>query len=153
FAGAELVQAAGEARAGMHLAIGAVLGLGLAAFVAWLARGPGELRIFGHRLPLPPAPLALAQMAVGAGGNATAIRAPYVLLPPDLAPPFGLFAAGCIVAVTLGVAAHTPGGIGVFEASMTALLAGRGRADLAAALLSYRIIYGLLPFALALLAL
>ncbi len=53
----------------------------------------------------------------------------------------------------LGVVSHAPGGIGVFEASMTAILAGRGRPDLLAALLLFRLLYNLLPFALAVLVL
>jgi phosphatidylglycerol lysyltransferase len=77
----------------------------------------------------------------------------YVLLPADLAPPFDVFAVGCIAAVILGVVSHAPGGIGVFEASMTAILAGRGRPDLLAALLLFRLLYNLLPFALAVLVL
>ena len=76
-----------------------------------------------------------------------------MLLPPDLAPPFDVFAVGCIVSVLLGVASHAPGGLGVFEAGMTAFLAGRGRPDLLAALLLFRLLYNLLPFALAVLAL
>ena len=52
--------------------------------------------------------------------------------------------------VALGVVSHVPGGVGVFEASVTALLSGAGRADLLAALLLYRAIYNLLPFCLSL---
>jgi uncharacterized membrane protein YbhN (UPF0104 family) len=51
------------------------------------------------------------------------------------------------------VVSHAPGGLGVFEAGMTAILAGRGRPDLLAALLLYRLLYNLLPFALAVSAL
>jgi hypothetical protein len=109
--------------------------------------------LWGFRQPLPSAGMAAALMATGAVESAAAIGALYVLLPVDLAPSFSLFAIGCIGAVALGLVAHAPGGIGVFEASVTALLAGGGRADLLAALLLYRLIYNLLPFVLALAAL
>jgi uncharacterized membrane protein YbhN (UPF0104 family) len=46
-----------------------------------------------------------------------------------------------------------PGGLGVFEASVVAMLSGTGRADLAAALLLYRVIYNLVPFVIAVIAL
>ena len=153
FAVAELLQAAHDARPGVHLALGLALAGALALLVAWLARRPRVLAFRGHRLAMPSAALALAQMLIGAVESGAAIGALYMLLPPDLAPPFSLFAIACIVAVTLGVVAHVPGGIGVFEASMTAMLAGRGRADLLAALLVYRVVYGVLPFLLSVLVL
>jgi len=153
FAVAEVAQASATAHPMRHLGIGAALLLALSTLLAWFGRARRELVVFGHRFPMPSARIAFVQVMIGALESATAIGALYVLLPPDLAPPFSLFAAGCIVAVLLGAAAHTPGGIGVFEASMTALLGGRGRADLVAALLLYRLIYNLLPFALAVVAL
>jgi phosphatidylglycerol lysyltransferase len=57
-----------------------------------------------------------------------------------------VFAVGCIAALALGVLSHVPGGVGVFEGSVTAILSGTGRVDLLAALLLYRAIYNLLPF-------
>lgn len=122
-------------------------------FLFWLTRGPGELRLFGFTQPLPPAKMALLQMGLGAVEGATAVGALYVLLPSDLAPSFPLFAVGYIMAVALGLLAHVPGGLGVFEASITALLFGAGRADLLAALLLYRLIYNILPFAISVVAL
>ncbi len=134
---------------GVHLAIGGALAGLLAVFVGWLAGGPRQLSIRRARFPLPGARRALVLMAIGAVESGTAVGALYVLLPADLAPPFALFAVSCIASVALGVVAHTPGGLGVFEASLAAMLAGRGRADLLAAFLVYRLVYNLLPFALA----
>jgi phosphatidylglycerol lysyltransferase len=147
-AGAELLQGLAGRRTPEALAIGACLGVLLLLLLAWLGHAPRRIRLLRFQLPLPPARLAAAQMAIGAVESAAAIGALYVLLPPDLAPSFSWFAVGCIAAVALGLVAHAPGGIGVFEASVTALLAGAGRADLLAALLLYRAIYNLLPFAL-----
>ena len=152
-AGAELFQAATGADPAWHAALGVGLEGLLLAWLWWLSRGPRVLALGRWRLPMPPASLALMLMALGALESGTAIGALYVLLPTDLAPPFDVFAVGCIAAVILGVVSHAPGGLGVFEASMTAILAGRGRPDLLAALLLYRLLYNLLPFALAVLAL
>ena len=148
-AGAELVEAATGADPARHAALGVALEGLLLVWLWWLSRGPRELAFGRFRLPMPPASLALSLMLLGAVESGTAIGALYVLLPADLTPPFDVFAVGCIAAVILGVAAHTPGGLGVFEASMTAILSGRGRPDLLAALLLYRLLYNLLPFVLA----
>lgn len=147
-AAAELQRATTMEHPGAALWSGGLIAAGLSIFVAWRAFGKRQLSVFGFRQPLPSARLALFQIGLGAVESAAAIGALYVLLPPDLAPPFSLFAVGCIAAVALGVVAHAPGGIGIFEASVTAMLAGAGRADLLAALLMYRAIYNLLPFAM-----
>ena len=104
-------------------------------------------------MPMPTVSMALMLMLLGAVESGTALGAIYVLLPTDLAPPFDVFAVGCIAAVILGVVSHAPGGVGVFEASMIAILAARGRSDLMAALLLLRLSYNLLPFSLAVLIL
>ena len=152
-AGAELFQAATGADPMWHATLGVALEGLLLIWLWWLSRGPRQLALGRFRLPMPPASLALMLMLLGAVESGTALGALYVLLPGDLAPPFDVFAVGCIAAVILGVVSHAPGGLGVFEASMTAILAGRGRADLVAALLLFRLLYNLLPFALAVLAL
>ena len=153
FAAAELVRSTSGGHPMAPLLFGASIATGLSIFVIWLAGGRRQVSVFGFRQPMPSACLALLQMGIGAVESAAAIGALYVLLPADLAPPFSVFAVGCIAAVALGVVSHAPGGIGVFEASMTAMLAGAGRADLLAALLVYRAIYNLLPFALSVVAL
>ena len=152
-AGAELVEAATGADPARHAMLGVALEGLLLLWLWWLSRGPRELALGRFRLKMPPASLALSLMLLGAVESGTAIGALHVLLPADLAPPFDVFAIGCIAAVILGVLLHAPGGLGVFEASMTAILSGRGRPDLLAALLLYRLLYNLLPFGLAVLAL
>ena len=152
-AGAELVEAATGIDPAWHAVLGLALESLLLLWLWWLSRGRREIAVGRWRLSLPPASVAIALMLLGAVESGTAVGALYVLLPADLAPPFDVFAIGCIASVILGVIAHTPGGLGVFEAGMTALLAGRGRPDLVAALLLYRLLYNLLPFALAVLAL
>lgn len=135
------------------LYIGLGIGAGLVVFIAWLSGGTRQLKLFGFSQPLPSARAALLQLGIGTVESAAAIGALYVLLPTDLAPPFSAFAVGRIVAVAAGVVAHVPGGIGIFEASITAMLSGAGRVDLLAALLVYRAVYNILPFLLSVAAL
>ena len=152
---AELVQAVQQpAHAPSALAAGVGITAGLAGLVAWLGRADDrQLTCFGFNQPLPSARLALLQMLIGAVESAAAIGALYILLPPDLRPPYSVFSVACIAAVTAGIAAHVPGGLGVFEAGITAFLSGAGRVDLLAALMTYRFIYNVLPFGLSVLAL
>jgi phosphatidylglycerol lysyltransferase len=129
--------------------VGAAITVCLVGFVAWLWRRPRTVSMRGFRQPLPSGRLAAAQMLIGAVESAASVGALYVLLPTDLALPFVSFSIGCIAAVALGLLSHSPGGIGVFEAAVTTMLAGAGRSDLLAALLLYRAVYNLLPFVLA----
>ena len=147
-AGAELVEAATGPDPAWHAALGVGLESLLLLWLWWLSRGARELSILRWKLPMPPASLALVLMLLGAVEAATAVGALYVLLPADLAPAFDVFAVGCILAVIAGVLSHAPGGLGVFEAGVTTFLGGRGRPDLLAALLLYRLLYNLLPFTL-----
>jgi glycosyltransferase 2 family protein len=54
-----------------------------------------------------------------------------------------------ILATLLGFASHAPGSLGVFDAAMLVALPEFGREQLLATLVVYRILYFLLPFALA----
>lgn len=135
------------------LPAGAALIAALAGLLLWLSGGERKLSAFGFTLVLPSARLAAIQMIVGAIESTAAVGVLYVLLPPDLAPPFAVFAIAMILAVLLGVAGNTPGGLGVFDATIVALVGGHHRADIVSALLVYRAIYNLLPFVVGVVAL
>lgn len=136
-----------------HLWVGLALTGMLLGFLSWLAIRPRTLSMWRWQLPMPSGKMALQQMGIGAIESASALGALYVLVPPDLAPPFSVFAVGCMGAIALGIVSSVPGGLGVFEASVIAMLSGAGRSDLAAALLLYRAIYNLVPFVIAAIAL
>lgn len=121
----------------------------LLLLLLWLGRNGRTLPF--ARLPLPNASLTAAQMIMGGAEMAAAIGALYVLMPTP--PVFASFAAVYIGAVLLGIISHAPGGIGVFEAAMMSLSGANDRAGVLAALLLYRLVYNLLPFALGALAL
>jgi len=133
----------------LNRAIGAALIALLLAYLAWVtrlrAKGRGVLLHF--RLPGPM--LTLGQTALGVIDVCAAAGALYVLLPSGHGVAYLPFAALYSFAAMLGIASHSPGGLGVFEATM---LKGVGGSPdkLLAALLLFRVIYYLVPFLLAL---
>lgn len=78
-----------------------------------------------------------------------AIGALYVLLPAGIAPPLAQFALIFVGAMLLGIVSHAPGGIGVFETAMLAAMGADQGSRVLVALLLYRALYNLLPFAVA----
>lgn len=129
---------AGVRAAGWSIAALTVMLFGACA----VARAP--IRLFGFTLPLPGPGLLLLQIAIALVDIACASAALFVLIPgaaPALLPAF-------ILAYTLGIVAavvtHVPGGIGVFEAVVLAVVPV-DRATLFAALIAYRVLYYLLP--------
>lgn len=98
-------------------------------------------------------PTLARMLPVAALEMAAAIGALYALLPAGSAPSLPAFVLVFVGAMALGIASHAPGGIGVFEAAMLAALPAQHQAGVLVALLLYRAIYNLLPFALALLVL
>ncbi|AJP74781.1 bifunctional lysylphosphatidylglycerol flippase/synthetase MprF [Sphingomonas hengshuiensis] len=129
-----------------------LLGLGLAAGVAvllWLrSRGFAEIRVGGTSIPVPPVRLLALQIGISAVDLLCASTALYVLVPGAPVALFGLFFLAYVIAIFAGLVTHVPGGLGVIEAVMLALVP-LGRPDLFAALLLYRLIYYLLPLAVA----
>ena len=132
-----------------------IAGLALLAVLlaAALRLGGGKrIAIRGHTLFLPSTKVALAQIMLGMVEMGAAICALYILMPQAAVTSFPAFCALYIGAVLLGMASHVPGGLGVFEATLLTLTAAQDRAGVLAALLLYRIIYNLCPFALAITA-
>jgi uncharacterized membrane protein YbhN (UPF0104 family) len=125
----------------------------LTSGLIWLARKSRTLTFGRWTLSLPSASTAALQMLVGAIEMLAAILALYVLLPPDMAPPFVDFLPIYVGAVVAGIVSHSPGGLGVFETIMLASFPAEARPALLAAMLCYRLTYSLLPFTLSCLAL
>ncbi|UVO50703.1 bifunctional lysylphosphatidylglycerol flippase/synthetase MprF [Sphingomonas sp. SUN019] len=137
---------------------GLTLGQGMIRFLGWsivvlaalLVTACGAIgkviRLFGFAVPLPTSRQGVMQIAIAALDIALASAALFVLIPGAstvLLPQF-------VLAYTLGIVAavvtHVPGGLGVFEAVVLAVVPV-DRATLFAALIAYRIIYYLLPLA------
>jgi phosphatidylglycerol lysyltransferase len=119
--------------------------------LALLRRAP--LRIRGFEMQ-PPAPrIALGQLLASMCDWALAAAVLYTLLPQgDVS--YSVLLGAFLAAQTLGLLSNVPGGIGVFEGTLLVLLAPYLQShQIIAALLLYRLIYYVLPLALALLLL
>lgn len=129
-------------------AVAAIILVVVAALVMLCGGAKGPLRVWRLSVPLPSAGQALSQIALAVLDTSAAAAALFVLVQgadPALLPAFILAYALGIVAAVL---AHVPGGIGVFEAVVMAVLPG-DRSIAFAALIAYRVIYYLLPLAVA----
>lgn len=128
-------------------------GIGAAAIVGvlgWLSVSGGTLRIRRVEISAPSPGILAGQLAFTLIDTAMAALTLYVLLPAG-APDFLTFLAIFAAAAMAGVLSHVPGGVGVFESVVIAAMpAAVPLEQVAAALLLYRIIYYLVPFALAL---
>ncbi|HCF5949980.1 lysylphosphatidylglycerol synthase domain-containing protein [Pseudomonas aeruginosa] len=101
-----------------------------------------------HRLTLPSWRLAALQGLLGASNWSLMALLLYSLLPHSVDYPSVL--AILLVSSIAGVITHIPAGLGVLEAVFIALLQGRlSQGVLLAALIGYRVLYFLLPLALA----
>jgi uncharacterized membrane protein YbhN (UPF0104 family) len=132
---------------------GVVLVILFVVLLRWLAGKHDELAVGKFSTPVPSARSAGAQIVIGTLEMVAAIAAMYFLLPVDIAGSFLDFAPIYVGAILAGIISNTPGGIGAFEALTLAAFPQEQRAAVLAALLAYRVIYGLGPFALASLAL
>nr|WP_025291408.1 bifunctional lysylphosphatidylglycerol flippase/synthetase MprF [Sphingomonas sanxanigenens] len=147
--GALILHAAPLALGGFSIAptLQHLIGGGISvAAVLLLALLPGR-----HRRPrrLPSRGSALALLGISAVDLAAASAALLVLAPGASASLFPAFFLAYALAIVIALLAHVPGGVGVFEAAMLALLPQLPPPALLAALIAYRLIYYLLPLALA----
>lgn len=112
------------------------------------------IKLGAWELPMVRPRLALSQLAVGALDWAMAAAVLYVLLPPSAKVDFSQILGAFLVAQIAGLISHVPGGLGVFESVMLLLLKSHmSVAHLLGVLLAYRVIYYIIPLALAALTL
>ncbi|MBN2905799.1 MAG: bifunctional lysylphosphatidylglycerol flippase/synthetase MprF [Rhodobacteraceae bacterium] len=134
---------------GVQTGIGVALLAGLAVLFAWLSRGQRRLGFGGMGVQMPSAGLAALLTGAAVVDMLGAALTLYVLLPNDLVQGFPYFFVIYVGAIAAGVLSHSPGGLGVFEATIIAGLGAAGRSDVLAALLLYRVAYFGLPFVIA----
>ncbi|HUS52591.1 MAG TPA: lysylphosphatidylglycerol synthase domain-containing protein, partial [Thermohalobaculum sp.] len=119
------------------------------ALTAYLAIRRSTIKIGRFRIDAPSLTVIARQMVFTALDLVFAASTLYIL-PPASDLGFTTFVAIFIVAMNAGMLSHVPGGIGVFESIVIAALpASIPLEPAAAALLLYRLIYYLLPFAAA----
>jgi uncharacterized membrane protein YbhN (UPF0104 family) len=125
----------------------------IAVYMLWLLPRPRVIGRNNWQVTLPNVRLTLVQIGIGFLDLGVGALAMYTLLPKE--PPIDLAVLTVIfvVATLLGFLSHTPGSLGVFDAAMLIALTQYGREELLASLLVFRMLYFILPFALALLVL
>jgi phosphatidylglycerol lysyltransferase len=136
----------------LNMAVGLALLAGLLGLV-WVSQGERILQRGDWSFRLPRAPTIFGAIVIGSIDTAAAALALWFLLPQAGDLTFPAFLATFILATALGVISHVPGGVGVFDATILLASPGLPKADLAASLLAFRIIYYLVPFGLSVLLL
>jgi hypothetical protein len=125
----------------------------LGAYVLWVWAKPRVIGRDGWRVTLPGGPFTLLQIVIGIVDLACCALAMYTLVPDEPNLGFVTVAVIFVTATLLGFASHAPGGLGVFDAAMMVALWQFDKEDLLAGLLLFRLLYYIIPFALALLVL
>jgi uncharacterized membrane protein YbhN (UPF0104 family) len=125
--------------------------IGITTYFIWLVMGKNrrELGQNGWKVVLPSARLTLLQILIGVVDLGFCALAIYLLMPAQPGIDFISVAVVFILATLLGFASHAPGSIGVFDAAMLVALPQFGREELLATLVIYRVLYFLIPFAIA----
>jgi len=130
------------------LFIGLVVG-----FLLLRSRRKGEIRWKDTTYKIPSTEILTGQVVFSMLDICFAGAALYILL-PDNQLPFLTFLAVYAVALVISVLSHVPGGVGVFEAVIIAALQNTIPVEaITVGLISYRVIYYILPFLLGLLLL
>jgi uncharacterized membrane protein YbhN (UPF0104 family) len=131
-----------------------LLGLaGLAAIIGYLAWLLPRKRVIGRNgwlVTLPNASLTVVQIVLGILDLGLSGLAMYMLVPADPPLDFVNVLVAFVLATLLGFLSHAPGGLGVFDAAMMVGLRQYNKEELLAALLLFRLLYYVTPFALAL---
>jgi uncharacterized membrane protein YbhN (UPF0104 family) len=120
----------------------------VAGYLVWSSRKGGDLKLWRWELPRPSFRRAAVQIGVSFADWVFSGAALYVLLPHRV--PFHVFFAVFLLGQIAGLVAQVPAGLGVFEAVMLwGLTPAIGTASVLIGLVAYRLVYFLLPLALA----
>jgi uncharacterized membrane protein YbhN (UPF0104 family) len=131
-------------------AVGVALLAGVALYIGAAARIGGTIRILRWEFPLPPPRVAAAQVALSALDWSLAALVLWALVPHAAGISLGELTAVFVAAQIAGLASHVPGGAGVFEAvALTALSPRLGAPGALGLLVLYRLVYYVVPFAVA----
>jgi uncharacterized membrane protein YbhN (UPF0104 family) len=121
----------------------------LVGYVVWAWRKPRVIGRDGWQVTLPGGPLTLLQIVIGIIDLSCCALAMWMLVPDEPHIGFVTLAVIFVSATLLGFASHSPGGLGVFDAAMLVGLWQFDREQLIAGLLLFRLLYYIVPFALA----
>jgi uncharacterized membrane protein YbhN (UPF0104 family) len=122
----------------------------LASYIGWVWSAQREIGRGEWRVKLPSGPSTLLQIGIGILDLGFCALAMYMLLPNEPNLGFVTLAVVFVSATLLGFASHAPGGLGVFDAAMLVALWQFDKEEVLAGLLLFRLLYYLVPFAIAL---
>jgi glycosyltransferase 2 family protein len=125
--------------------IGIAMLLALTGYFAWLLRGPRRVGRAGWRIVVPGPSAMLLQIVIASLDLVFGAAAMYVLLPLQPAIDFPHLLTIMVAAMLIGVVSHAPGSLGVIEATMFLGLPQFNKEALLASLLTFRIVYFVLP--------
>jgi uncharacterized membrane protein YbhN (UPF0104 family) len=124
----------------------------LAGYMIYVWRKPRSFGTDRWQVTLPDGPLTLLQLLIGLADLFFCALAISFLIPSHPPIAFAALSVIFVFATLFGFASHAPGSLGVFDAAMLVGLGQFGREELVAGLLLFRLLYFILPFGLALLA-
>jgi glycosyltransferase 2 family protein len=133
--------------------IGLALLIGLAGYFIWLLPAPRRIGRWNWQIVIPGPRSMLVQISIAGLDLVFLGLAMYVLLPPQPTLDFLHLLTILTVALLIGVASHAPGSLGVMEAIVLLGLPQFKKEELLACLLTFRLLYFVLPFAVAVLLL
>ncbi len=134
----------------LNRAIALAILVALGSYIAWVWSAPREIGQGQWKVRLPSGPSTLVQIVIGLCDLGCCTMAMYMLLPNEPNIGFITLLVVFVSATMLGFASHAPGGLGVFDAAMLVALWQFQKEDLVAGLLIFRVLYYLVPFAIAL---
>ncbi|MDD4628602.1 MAG: lysylphosphatidylglycerol synthase domain-containing protein [Candidatus Peribacteraceae bacterium] len=115
--------------------------------LAWRGKG---VRLFGRNIALPSFPMSLLQLSLAITDWIIASSILFVLLPHEVRASFPVFVVIFMLAHVAGIISHSPGGFGIFEATIVHLLpTAAPTTEVLGVLLAYRGIYYLFPLLIA----
>ncbi|GGK24529.1 lysylphosphatidylglycerol synthase domain-containing protein [Salinarimonas ramus] len=130
--------------------VGALLLCLVALYLVGSLMGLPPLRIRAFRLDYPRPAVTLRQLAASTLDLLFTAAIVYFLLPWDQNPGYFVVLAVFLASFSAALISHAPGGLGVFELVFVAAMPDIPDAELLAALVLFRVLYLLIPFAFSL---
>ena len=148
----EVASAINQLPAWMNRALAVAALVVIAIYLLWLVPRPRVIGRNGWKVTLPNSSLTLIQIGIGLADLGLSALAMYVLIAAYAPVDLSSAAVAYVIGALLGFASHAPGNLGVFDAAMLLALPQVEKEQLLAALLIFRCLYFLIPFAVALTA-
>lgn len=125
--------------------LGIAVLVALGAYLLWLLPGPRSIGRSDWQITFPGLRSTLVQIGIGSLDLTCVALAMYALLPPEPAINFFELLVIFVTAMMIGVLSYVPGSLGVIEAAMFIGLPQFPREDLLASLVTFRVLYFILP--------